>query len=63
MHDEPRATTLCPRCGRPIVWSATSVPGGGVQLEVTAFACHCPLSEEEWDDLADRVGEILEEEG
>ena len=63
MQDEPREmTTFCPRCGRPIVWSVRPFEGGE-QLEVSAFACHCPLSEEEWDDLADRVGEVLEEEG
>ncbi len=64
MQDDAReVTTFCPHCGRPIVWSVTPVPGGGVQLEVTAFACHCPLSDEEWDGLSDQAMEILEEEG
>ena len=54
MPDESRAvTTFCPRCGRPIVWSVQPFEGGE-QLEVAAFACPCPLSDDEWDDLAAR---------
>ena len=54
MPDEPRAVTICcPRCGRPIVWSVQPF-AGGEQLEVAAFACPCPLSDDEWDDLAAR---------
>ena len=34
---------------------------GGEQLEVAAFACHCPLREEEWDDLADDAGDALQD--
>ena len=63
MPDDTReVTTCCPRRGRPIVWSVRPF-AGDEQLEVSAFACHCPLSEEEWDDLADRVGETLKGEG
>ena len=61
MADGPRTvTTFCPRCGKPIVWSVTPFPGGE-QLEVTGYACHCPLSDEEWDDLADDAGEALDD--
>ena len=60
-EESRQVTTFCPRCGRPIVWSVTPVAGGGEQLEVSAFACHCPLSEEEWDDLADAAGDALQD--
>ena len=61
MADEPRqVTTFCPRCGQPIVWSVTPF-AGGEQLEVAGFSCSCPLSEEEWDDLADDAGDALQD--
>ena len=59
--DAPReVTTWCPRCGRPIVWSVTPFPGGE-QLEVTGYACRCPLGDDEWDDLADEAGDALQD--
>jgi hypothetical protein len=59
--DEPReVTTFCPRCGQPIVWSVTPFVGGE-QLEATGYACHCPLSEDEWDDLAAEAGDALQD--
>ena len=61
MPDESRAvTTCCPRCGKPIVWSVQPF-AGGEQLEVSAFACHCALSDDERDDLADAVGEAADD--
>ena len=61
MADEPReVTTCCPRCGKPISWSVTPIPGGE-QLEVTGYACHCPLDDDEWDDLAEAAGDALQD--
>lgn len=62
--DERKVTTFCPRCGQPIVWSVTPCPAGargGEQLEVTGYACYCPLDEDEWDDLADEAGDALQD--
>lgn len=59
MREEPRQITMCcPRCGRPIVWPVT-VFDGGEQLEVTAWACHCALSDDEWADLGGAAAEAL----
>ena len=61
MRDEPdRVTTFCPRCGKPIVWSARPVEGGEA-LEVAAWSCSCPLTDDEWVDLAAEAGEALDE--
>ena len=58
--DERKVTTFCPRCGQPIVWSVQAFDGGE-QLEVSGYACHCPLTEEEWDDLANDAGDALQD--
>ena len=61
MPDDTReVTTFCPRCGRPIVWSVRPFEGGE-QLEVSAFACHCALRDDEWDGLADAAGDALQD--
>jgi hypothetical protein len=59
-EDDRTVTTFCPRCGKPIVWTVTPF-AGGEQLEVTGYACHCPLSDDEWDDLADEAGDALQD--
>jgi hypothetical protein len=60
MREEPRTvTTFCPRCSSPIVWSVTPV-FAGEQLEVTGYACQCPLSDEEWADLGEEAAEALD---
>ena len=57
MRNAPRrVVTRCPRCGAPLVWSLTPF-ASGAQLEVTGYACHCPLSDEEWDDLAEEAAD------
>ena len=60
MRDGAReVTTFCPRCGRPIVWSVARVPFGA-DMEVAGRACQCPLSDDEWDDLAEQAEAVLE---
>ena len=61
MQDQPReVTTFCPRCGKPIVWSVQPF-AGGEQLEVTGYACHCPLDDDEWDDLTEEAADALQD--
>ena len=45
---------------RPYI-SARLVCGVREVAYYSAFACHCPLSEEEWDDLADDAGDALQD--
>ena len=57
--DDRKVTTFCPRCGKPLVWRATGLGDDARSLEVVGYACYCPLTAEEWADLADQVGEAL----
>jgi hypothetical protein len=61
MQVDHTVPTCCPRCGKPITWRATNLPDEVLQLEVSGWSCHCPLSEEEWDDLADEAGDALQD--
>jgi hypothetical protein len=57
-----QVTAFCPRCGSPIVWSATPI-AGGEQLEAAGWVCACPLDDDEWDDLADEAADALDDGG
>jgi hypothetical protein len=61
MEDDRKTTTFCPRCGKPITWRATNLPDEVLQLEVSGWACHCPLSDEEWGALGAEAAEALRE--
>ena len=56
--DERKVATFCPRCGKPLVWTARLVPNGDA-LELTGYSCYCVLTGDEWDDLTDEAAAIL----
>jgi hypothetical protein len=59
--DDRQVTTFCPRCGKPIVWRGTDAGEGALQMEVSGWSCHCPLSDEEWGVLGEEAAETLRE--
>jgi hypothetical protein len=63
MEDDRKVTTFCPRCGKPIGWRGTYVGQDTLQLEVSGWSCHCPLSDEDWGALgADAAAALRERE-